>query len=26
VMIRLSVWEELVRPAMHDFYEGGASE
>jgi len=26
VIIKLSTWEELVRPAMHDFYEGGASE
>lgn len=26
VMIRLSTWEELVRPAMHEYYEGGASE
>jgi hypothetical protein len=23
VMIRLSTWEELVRPAMHEYYEGG---
>jgi len=24
VMMRLSVWEEIVAPAIHEYYEGGA--
>jgi len=24
VMMRLSAWEEIVAPAIHEYYEGGA--